>query len=133
MSYTLTSADPRRLVAPPGEENIGGWRERHASAIATPRYPEAAVIHLFSALDEYACAHNRRWDSLIGQDFVLGPVWETMVTNLKELLNGETGRLNCGTVESAIRQLMLDHGYVDPWDCVYEEHKEHKEKEQDPA
>lgn len=131
--YALTTRDPRRLVASPGEENVGGWRERHAAAIAAPRYPEAAVIHLFAALDEYACAYNRRFDSLIGQDFVLGPVWESMVTNLNELLNGETGRLDCGTVHSAIRRLMLDHGCVDPWDCVYKEHQEHKKEEQDPA
>jgi len=108
--YALTTRDPRRLVAPPGEENIGDWRGRHAAAIAAPRYHEAAVIHLFAALDEYACAHNRRFDSLIGHDYVLGPVWETMARSLKELLNGETGRLDCGTVESAINRLMLDHG-----------------------
>jgi hypothetical protein len=41
---------------------------------------------------------------------VLGPCWEKVASGALGLLNGETGGLDCGTVDGAVRRLAAEHG-----------------------
>jgi hypothetical protein len=87
-----------------GENN---WGERHAQAMAnpTPGY-ERAIVNLLKGFAEYADAHKARWGgSPVGQDGFLGDHWEDLGTAISGLLNGETRRLDCGTIDSLIRKI----------------------------
>lgn len=113
--HPLTSQSNGRLTATDRSEAQTGWAERHNTAIGAPqigtlRGSERPIVALFYALDDYACQHNRRYDSLIGDDSFLGPAWTSALRGLRTLLNGETGRLDCGTLDAAILQLAFDHG-----------------------
>jgi hypothetical protein len=59
----------------------------------------------------YADAHAERFESSIGDDYVLGPIWERMGRTIGELLNGETGRLDCGTIDGMIRDVLERNGF----------------------
>jgi hypothetical protein len=67
---------------------------------------------MYDALDEYACAHKRRYGSPIGEDGVLGDAWIAAVRALAELLNGETGSIDCGTFDRHLRDLASAHGFT---------------------
>lgn len=66
---------------------------------------ESPVVDILRALAEYADAHRNRYESEIGLDGVLGDGFEQIASGLLVLLNGETGRLDCGTLDGAIRKL----------------------------
>jgi len=66
---------------------------------------ETAIVETLRALAEYADAHRDRYESEVGEDGVLGDHFEEIARGLLGLLNGETGRLDCGTVDGAIRKL----------------------------
>jgi hypothetical protein len=57
------------------------------------------------ALEEYAFCHLTTYGSPIGDDGVLGKEWEHIARAVIGLLNGDCGRLDCGTIDAAIRDL----------------------------
>ncbi len=59
---------------------------------------------------DYARTHRNRFESTIGEDYVLGPQWQAIGEGLLGLLNGETGALDCGTLDGFIRDTMEAHG-----------------------
>lgn len=88
-----------------------GWHGRHVKAWWTPgssgpgahgegRHFERCVRDLFIALADYADAHALRYESDLGEDYVLGPAWLDALKSARVLLNGETGRLDCGTLDA---------------------------------
>lgn len=80
--------------------------QEHRQAVARTRAGfESAVMELLRALAEYADAHRDRYESEVGEDGVLGDHFEEIARGLLGLLNGETGRLDCGTLDGAIRKL----------------------------
>jgi len=82
------------------------YLQEHRSAIARSRAGfESAVLELLRALAEYADAHRECYESDVGDDGILGDHFEEIARGLLGLLNGETGRLDCGTLDRAIRQL----------------------------
>jgi hypothetical protein len=91
--------------------NTGGWQDRHDAAVdgVNPR-PFEQVAGMIQGWAAYACAHKARYDSPIGDDGVMGDYWESMGDALRGLLNGETGRLDCGTLDGFILKTMKEHG-----------------------
>jgi hypothetical protein len=84
----------------------------HQKAMRLPRPGyEAAVVGMFKGWLAYAEAHAGSCGSIIGSDYVLGPEWEAIGQALLGLLNGETGRLDCGTLDREIRAALKEQGF----------------------
>jgi len=79
------------------------WRGRHLAAMRDPQAGhEAALVKMLTGWQYYAAAHRARYGSEVGDDGVLGPEWAAIGRALRGLLNGETGRLDCGTLDATI-------------------------------
>ena|ERR1700690_2808897 len=96
--------------------NTGGWQDRHDDAVIQagqsriPKPFESSVARMLGDWAQYAADHKARYESLIGEDGVLGPNWEDIGIALRGLLNGETGRLYCGTLDGFIMDTMRENG-----------------------
>jgi predicted RNA methylase len=71
---------------------------------------ESAIATLYRGMAEYADATRAAYDGTIGDDYVLGESWKDLGNALIGLLNGETGRLDCGTLDGQIRDLIESGG-----------------------
>lgn len=89
----------------------GAWVDRHRAAVRNPTARERPIVNAFRALVDYAAEHERRYGSPLGHDSVLGPAWLDMARGLRTLLNGETGRLDCGTIDGALVDLAKAAGF----------------------
>ena len=96
--------------------NMNGWQDRHHDAIRSPRGPEVAIVGLLRAWCEYANRHRERFESGIGEDYVLGPEWARIGIAVRGLLNGESGRLDCGTLDGFILDVLQAEGYDEEGD-----------------
>lgn len=91
-----------------------GWLRRHVEALERPIAPfESAVVLMSQAWGLYALGHRNRYGSSIGEDGVLGPDWASIGRALLGLLNGETGRLDGGTLDGWVRETMRTNGVED--------------------
>ena len=70
-----------------------------------------ALEQIDMSLRRYAVAHYQLYDALIGHDVVLGEEWLKVASGLLGLLNGETGKIDCGKLDGSIRQLAEDCGF----------------------
>ena len=103
----------------PKTPNTGGWQDRHraeirnAAAQVAPIYPGPAVglVKGLQGWIDYAMAHAARFGSPIGEDYVLGPAWARWGFALRELLNGNCGQLDCGTLDAIIRGNLSEQGF----------------------
>lgn len=87
--------------------NTTGWQDRHDAAMLAPRPGfEAAIVGMLNGWHLYAGTHQFRFESPIGDDGVLGPEWQAIGQALLGLLNGNTGRLDCGTLDAFIRDTL---------------------------
>lgn len=104
-------------VAP--HPDTGGWKDRHKAATLhakqTPMYYrdtlESSVGVAIYAWCAYAQAHEERFESQIGDDYVLGPAWARWGFALRELLNGDLGRLDGGTLDTIIHDNLKEQGF----------------------
>lgn len=88
------------------------YASRHHAAMTNPRPGfEKALVTLAQGLELYAAAHQARYTSPIGDDGVLGDEWATIARAVIGLLNGEAGRIDCGTFESMIRTIAAANGF----------------------
>lgn len=88
------------------------WRGQHSIAMACPREGhESAMVKMLTGWLEYQSAHAERFESGVGDDYVLGPEWEAIGKALRGLLNGETGRLDCGTLDGVILDGLKAEGF----------------------
>lgn len=81
------------------------WAVRHVAAWTRPSHAEAPIVRIVEALAEYADRHAARYGSDISDDGVLGAGWRSIGDGVIKLLNGETGGLDCGTVDALIRDM----------------------------
>lgn len=94
-----------------------GWDRRHNAEVKDTyrgiRSIDApsSIIRMLDALAVYADEHARRYDSPIGQDGVLGDAWCKALGGVRAMLNGETGNLDCGTVDGAILAMVRAAGF----------------------
>lgn len=74
---------------------------------------ESAVVAILTGLSDYVTAYQKRYgnEACVGKDGVLGDGWEQIARGLRCLLNGETGRLDCGAVDAAICDLYKAAGF----------------------
>lgn len=86
------------------------WQDRHDRAVRTPNGEEQGLVHMISGWQHYALRYTFAFKSHIGDDGVLGPAWEAIGDSLRTLLNGETGRLDAGTLDGTILQTMEEEG-----------------------
>ena len=84
------------------------WASRHNKAVTHPTKAEKGVLDACSALEAMADSH-----AAISQDGVLGDCWLKILHGVRGMLNGETGRLDCGTVDGWLVRLALEHGFTD--------------------
>lgn len=81
---------------------------RHNAEWSHPRNPFAAALRkMFDGWTDYAAAHKARYDTSIGKDYVIGEYWADLGHDIRRLLDGETGALDCGSVDHLIRETML--------------------------
>ena len=94
----------QRLLAPlrPRSKANEPWQKRHHQAELCPQGFERPIYNMIAAWLEYADRHQKLYGSGIGQDGVLGHEWAKIGLGLRGLLNGETGRLDCGTLDGVI-------------------------------
>lgn len=103
--------------------NTGGWQDRHDAAVMShlpTSYPnhltapsrafETAIVRGLDAWRTYAEVHRYSYDSPIGNDHILGPAWSAWGLGLRALLNGQAGRLDCGTLDGWILETMRQNG-----------------------
>ena len=105
----------REFLANPTLPDTNGWKARHDSAVTTPRGFERPVMVMLLGWADYAESHLKRYESPIGHDGVLGDEWEKIGQSLQGLLNGETGRLDCATLDAAIRRVLVANGCKGEW------------------
>jgi hypothetical protein len=103
-----------------GYPDTGAWKGRHSRAVevglrnygaATGAFHPGAIVQAINAWCNYAEAHKRRFESDIGCDYVLGPAWMAWGLALRRLLDGETGQLDCGTLDTIIHDNLNEQGY----------------------
>jgi hypothetical protein len=72
---------------------------------------ENAIVRMLRALAIYADAHFERFDSPLGEDYVLGDAWADALDGVRRLLEGERGRLDAGAVDNMIRNMAELNGF----------------------
>jgi hypothetical protein len=98
----------------PGNSN--GWENRHENAVIgsdlgrNANKHEDSIVKMLRGWEKYAQAHRLRFESPIGEDYVLGVAWQEIGEALRTLLNGELGRLDGGTVDGFILDTMAENG-----------------------
>lgn len=91
--------------------NRAKWAAHNDAVMRAPRNGfECALTSAFDALGEYADAHLDRYESPIGDDYILGAAWADMARAFLALLDGETGRFDCGDLDGRVRDLATKHG-----------------------
>jgi hypothetical protein len=105
-----------RMKANPKLGNMGQWQERHNAAVLSPRPGfERAIITMLRGWLEYADQHFQEYESRITDDGVLGDEWIEIGKAIHGLLNGQTGRIDCGTFSTLIHDTMEANGAERDW------------------
>jgi hypothetical protein len=92
---------------------MGQWKERHLNAVRHPFVEkELPFLQMLQGWLDYAKSHEARFDSKIGDDYVLGDAWCAIGVALNDLLNGDLGtRLDCGTLNTIINDNLTEQGW----------------------
>lgn len=98
------------LLAPAKDKGGTGWGLRHDTAMRRPQGYERGIVPLVTGWAQYADEHFERFSDPIGDDYVLGPEWKAIGEALLGLLNGELGRLDGGTLDGRIRDILEHEG-----------------------
>ena len=94
--------------------DTGGWKARHQSALHSQ--PHQHIVLMLRGWCSYADRHRKRFESSIGEDYVLGPDWARLGKALHGLLNGDTGDLDCGTLSTIIHDNIAEAGF--DWELI---------------
>lgn len=102
----------KRGQQPQAAPEAPSWLISHHRALSEPRGGEAPVVTLRSALIQYGLCYAERFEGCsLGQDNFLGPAWLQVARGYLALLNGETGRLDCGSLDAELRDLARRFGF----------------------
>lgn len=105
----IARAEHDRIDTMPSDS---GWQVRHRNAWHSPfGSPERPVRDMIVGWLMYADQHRERFGSTIGEDGVLGADWAAIGSGLLGLLNGETGRFDCGTLDAIIGNALEAEGF----------------------
>lgn len=86
------------------------WQQRHQAALENPQGCEIPIVGLFQALDSYIDTYYKRYQQTVFEDGVLFEGVKEIANGLRILLNGETGRLDCGTLDARLGQILRTCG-----------------------
>ena len=86
------------------------WKQNHIKAMVEPVRFEIPISSMLRAIQDYAALYRERFESTIGNDGVLGEGLKDMIQGLRVLLNGDCGRIDCGTIDSKLCELAERHG-----------------------
>ena len=107
----------KQITYMPNTPDNNGWKARHKAVIQKmsddavyDQQPEL-IARAIDAWCLYASAHELRYESPIGEDYVLGPAWADWGRSLRALLNGETGDLDCGTLDTILVDNLIEQGF----------------------
>jgi len=91
------------------------WLRAHYEALQRPRSIECAIVALRSGLLAYGTEYEERYggDATLGRDGVLGESWLQLARGYLGLLNGETGRLDCGSLDGEVRRWAAMFGFAE--------------------
>jgi hypothetical protein len=90
----------------------GQWGYRHWLAFNNPRRStEVSIVNLMKATALHADNHREAYGSGIGEDGVLGDHWADIVRGIRGLLNGDCGRLDCGTLDGTLCDMLAAEGF----------------------
>lgn len=82
------------------------WLINHHKALQKPRGNEEPIVTLRSALIQYGVYYSERFEGCkLGEDHLLGSGWLQIAKGYLVLLNGETGRLDCGSLDGELRDM----------------------------
>ena len=95
----------------PDVPNLNGWKDRHIQAMRTPVGNERPIVRMLEGFMSYADVYQARYEQTLSEDGVLGEAWRQTGKALIDLLNGECGRLDCGTVDALIRNTFTAQGF----------------------
>ena len=103
------------MIAKQNKVKPDSWVWRHNTAVARAIHGanvplESPLARMLESWAEYAKGHKARFESTIGEDYVLGPQWQAIGEGIRGLLNGETGRLDCGTLDGFILDTLSENG-----------------------
>lgn len=99
-------------LRPPAPTEAPSYLARHHQAIQNPRGIERAIVALRAGLLEYGLQYGDRYDGCaIGDDCILGDAWFDLARAYLTLLNGECGRLDCGTLDGEVRRWATKFGF----------------------
>jgi hypothetical protein len=97
--------------ATPIPEYVTCCRLAHRDAAMNPRPGfERAMARMLRGWLEYAETHETRYETPVVDGSFIGPAWEAIGGALRTLLNGECGRLDCGTVDGILLDAMKGAG-----------------------
>lgn len=90
------------------------WGERHARAFANPNTVERGIVHLILALATYADGYSATCGEGdgIGTDGYANVYFADMLKAVRGLLSMETGRLDCGTLDSMLYAIGKAAGFT---------------------
>jgi len=101
-------------VMPPRPSPSQQYLIRHHEALQNPRGIERPITMLREGLLLYAMEYAERFEGCeIGQDHVIGESWLDMARGYLGLLNCETGRLDCGTLDGELRRWAVRFGFTE--------------------
>lgn len=86
--------------------NKSGWATRHNAAMYAPVGFERPIVGMINAIDQYCKNHAKQYGSDLWDDGVLCDGLEQLLLGLRVLLNGNCGRLDCGTIDHWICDLI---------------------------
>jgi hypothetical protein len=87
---------------------------RHHEALQRPRGIERPIVALREGLLMYATEYAERFEGCeLGKDYVIGKSWVEMARGYLGLLNCETGRLDCGTLDGELRRWAVRFGFAE--------------------
>ncbi len=96
------------------EESASKGRRNSAETVlgySTSGEFDSAIGLMLRALAAYADDHLKRFESPIADDYILGADWRRSLSAVRALLNGDTGRLDCGDVDRAILAMFKAAGF----------------------
>jgi hypothetical protein len=101
---------PGTLRLDPRTNNDTGWKDRHNAALTYPVGMERPIMALIDGIHAYCVEYELAGNDL-PMDYVLGSGIGQLCDGVAALLDGPTGRLDCGTVSQYLYDLACSVGY----------------------
>lgn len=93
------------------QDKFNFWRVKHNEALVNPQHGfETAILMLLDGVEEYRFRYNLRFESHVEDDGVLGDGLAEIVKGIRTLLNGEIGRLDAGTIDGYLVNILRKCG-----------------------